>query len=158
MDRAQPDYDDACRFYEGHQDRSIVHEPTGNRIDFGSRTGKGKRGLTGVQRVTLDEALYLEPKHVGAVYPTMLTRPGAQVRVGSSAGLESSVVLRGIRDRGRSGKDPRLAYVEYGAPVRPCEDESACMTSALRVALWMTARCGGTPTVLCGAAGSPRKP
>jgi hypothetical protein len=118
-----PDYDDACRFYEGHQDRSIVHEPTGNRIDFGSRTGKGKRGLTGVQRVTLDEALYLEPKHVGAVYPTMLTRPGAQVRVGSSAGLESSVVLRGIRDRGRSGKDPRLAYVEYGAPVRPCEDE-----------------------------------
>ena len=75
-----PDYDDACRFYEGHQDRSIVHEPTGNRIDFGSRTGKGKRGLTGVQRVTLDEALYPEPKHVGAVYPTMLTRPGAQVR------------------------------------------------------------------------------
>ena len=33
------------------------------------------------------------------------------------------MVLRGIRDQGRSGKDPRLAYVEYGTPVRPCEDE-----------------------------------
>lgn len=117
-----PDYDSQVKFYEGHQDRSIVHVPTGNRIDFGSRTGKTKRGLTGVMRVTLDEALYLEPQHMGAIYPTMLTRPGAQVRLASSAGLESSASLRTIRDRGRAGKDPRLAYVEYGALVLPCED------------------------------------
>ena len=116
------EYASQVKFYEGHQDRSIVHVPTGNRIDFGSRTGKGKRGLTGVMRVTLDEALYLEPQHMGAIYPTMLTRPGAQVRLASSAGVEGSASLRGIRDRGRAGKDPRLAYVEYGAPVRPCED------------------------------------
>lgn len=118
-----PEYAEQVQFYEGHQDRAIVHRETGNRVDFGSRTGKGKRGLTGVMRVTLDEALYLEPKHVGAVYPTMLTRPGAQVRIASSAGLESSAVLRGLRDRGRKGGDPRLAYVEYGARVRPCADE-----------------------------------
>lgn len=118
-----PDYDDQVRFYEGHQDRAIVHRETGHRIDFGSRTGKKSRGLTGVKRVTIDEALYLEPKHTGAIYPTMLTRPGAQVRVASSAGLETSGSLRAIRDRGRAGKDARLAYVEYGAEVRPCEDE-----------------------------------
>lgn len=121
-----PDYLEQVRFYEGHQDRAIVHEESGRRIDFGSRTGKASRGLTGVERVTIDEALYLEPRHMGAIYPTMLTRPGAQVRIGSSAGLVGSAALRGLRDRGRLGKDPRLAYVEYGAPRRPCADEK-CM-------------------------------
>ncbi|HET6908513.1 MAG TPA: hypothetical protein VFH54_04175, partial [Mycobacteriales bacterium] len=67
-----------------------------------------------------DEALYLEPKHVGAVYPTMLTRPGAQVRIASSAGLVDSEQLRRLRDRGRAGKDARMAWVEYGAERKPC--------------------------------------
>ncbi len=118
--KSNPEYDEQVTFYEGHQDMSIVHKDTGNVIDFQSRTGKAGRGLTGVKRITLDEALYLEPKHVGAVYPTMLTRPGAQVRIGSSAGLLMSAQLRRIRDRGRAGKDKRLAYVEYGAKVKPC--------------------------------------
>ena len=118
--KASPEYDEQVTFYEGHQDMSIVHKDTGNVIDFQSRTGKAGRGLTGVKRITLDEALYLEPKHVGAVYPTMLTRPGAQVRIASSAGLLISDQLRRIRDRGRGGKDKRLAYVEYAAKVKPC--------------------------------------
>lgn len=118
--KSNPEYDDQVTFYEGHQDMSIVHKDTGNTIDFQSRTGKAGRGLTGVKRITLDEALYLEPKHVGAVYPTMLTRPGAQVRIASSAGLMTSEQLRRIRDRGRAGKDKRLAYVEYGAAHHDC--------------------------------------
>lgn len=118
--KSNPEYDEQVTFYEGHQDMAIVHKDTGNTIDFQSRTGKAGRGLTGVKRITLDEALYLEPKHVGAVYPTMLTRPGAQVRIASSAGLLISEQLRRIRDRGRVGKDKRLAYVEYGATRRPC--------------------------------------
>ena len=118
--KSNQDYDEQVTFYEGHQDMSIVHKDTGNTIDFQSRSGKAGRGLTGVKRITLDEALYLEPKHVGAVYPTMLTRPEAQVRIGSSAGMVESAQLRRIRDRGRSGKDRRLAYVEYGAERRPC--------------------------------------
>ena len=118
-----PEYSEQVRFYEGHQDRAIVHVESGRRIDFGSRTGKANRGLTGVERVTLDEALYLEPQHIGAIYPTMLTRPGSQVRLASSAGLKGSAVLRGKRDQGRTGTDRRMAYVEYGAPRRPCSDE-----------------------------------
>ena len=118
--KSNPEYDDQVDFYEGHQDMSIVRKDTGHRIDFQSRTGKAGRGLTGVKRITLDEALYLEPKHVGAVYPTMLTRPEAQVRIGSSAGLLMSEQLRRIRDRGRLGKDKRMAYVEYGAKFKPC--------------------------------------
>ena len=123
-----PEYSERVQFYEGHQDRAIVDLETGNRIDFGSRTGKTKRGLTGVERVTLDEALYLEASHMGAIYPTMLTRPGAQVRLASSAGLESSAALRGLRDRGRAGKEPRLAYVEYGAERTQCLDERCLHT------------------------------
>lgn len=118
--KSNPEYDEQVTFYEGHQDMSIVHKDTGNTIDFQSRSGKAGRGLTGVKRITLDEALYLEPKHVGAVYPTMLTKPEAQVRIGSSAGMVESAQLRRIRDRGRAGKDKRLAYVEYGAGRRTC--------------------------------------
>lgn len=115
------EYADLVDYYEGHQDLSIYRRDDPNaRIEFRSRTGKASRGLTGVKRVTLDEALYLEPKHVGAVYPTMLTRPGSQVRIASSAGLVSSAQLRQIRKRGRGGKDARLAYVEYGARFRAC--------------------------------------
>jgi hypothetical protein len=118
--KSNPEYDEQVTFYEGHQDMSIVHTETGNVIEFQSRTGKAGRGMTGVKRITLDEALYLEPKHVGAVYPTMLTKPEAQVRIGSSAGLLISEQLRRIRDRGRKGKDKRLAYVEYGAGFKAC--------------------------------------
>lgn len=118
------EYDDQVAYYEGHQDMAIVRKDNGARIEFRSRTGKGGRGLTGVKRITLDEALFLEAKHIGAVYPTMLTRTGAQVRIGSSAGLEASDQLRRIRDRGRTGKDNRLAYVEYGAERKQCAEKT----------------------------------
>lgn len=118
--KSNPEYDELVTFYEGHQDMSIVRKDTGATIEFQSRTGKAGRGLTGVKRITLDEALYLEAKHVGAVYPTMLTRPGAQVRIASSAGLVGSAQLRRLRDRGRAAKDKRLAYVEYAAQHRAC--------------------------------------
>jgi hypothetical protein len=118
--KSNPEYDEQVTFYEGHQDMSIVHTETRNTIEFQSRTGKAGRGFTGVKRVTVDEALYLEPKHVGAIYPTMLTKPEAQVRIASSAGLLMSEQLRRIRERGRTGKDKRLAYVEYGAKFKPC--------------------------------------
>jgi len=122
---SNPDYSERADYYEGHQDLAIyLKDNPRHRIEFRSRTGRSSRGLTRVKRITLDEALYLEPKHIGAVYPTMLTRPGSQVRIGSSAGLLMSAQLRRIRDRGRSGKDPRLAYVEYGAKFRKCDDPS----------------------------------
>lgn len=121
---AHPDYARRAKFYAGHQDMSIHVDfddpdvPT-KVIEFQSRTGRANRGFT-CDRLTLDEALYLQPSNMGAILPTLVTRKGAQVRYASSAGLLDSAVLRQIRDRGRSGKDPRLAYVEYGAPRRRC--------------------------------------
>lgn len=146
--RSNPDYEDQVTFYEGHQDLKITRRDDPDRyIDFVSRTGKKGRGYTGVQRVTLDEWLYGEASHVGAIYPTMLTQRGAQIRLMSSAGLVSSKQLRAMRERGRSGKDKRLAYVEYGAPVTPCADPSCGHTVGTEGcalddrSLWWAANC-----------------
>lgn len=119
---AHPDYDARTRFYEGHQDLAIIVEhddAPDSLLEFHARTAKKGRGFS-CDKLTLDEALFLRPGDMGALLPTMLTRPHAQVRYGSSAGVLSSKVLRGIRDRGRGGKDPKLAYAEYGARRKKC--------------------------------------
>lgn len=117
-----PEYADRAKFMSGHQDMSITvdnGDAPDSVIEFEARSGRSGRGWT-CDRLTLDEALFLKPNDLGAILPTLVTRGDAQVRYGSSAGLEISAALRGIRDRGRGGKDPRLAYVEYGAPRRAC--------------------------------------
>ncbi len=94
---------------------------SGARIDFAARTSSGAtgRGLSG-DVVVLDEALYLTPTMMGALLPTLSARPDPQVRYGSSAGLLDSEVLRSIRDRGRAGGDPSLAYVEWSTDRGGC--------------------------------------
>lgn len=83
----------------------------GQRLIFRARTKGGGRGLT-APRVVLDEAFALQPEHMGALLPTLSAVPDPQVVYGSSAGLASSGVLRGVRDRGRAGLG-RLAYLEW---------------------------------------------
>lgn len=85
---------------------------TGQRVRFKARTKSGGRGLTG-DKVVLDEAFALQASHMGALFPLLSARPDPQVVYGSSAGLAESFVLRSIRDRGRAGDDPRLAYLEW---------------------------------------------
>ena len=85
---------------------------------------------------------------MGALLPTMITRPDAQVRFGSSAGFAASGVLRDLRDRGRAGGDSRLAYVEYGAAMQECA-QRGCLHTYGAVegcalddrALWWQANC-----------------
>jgi hypothetical protein len=95
---------------------------TGQRLMFKARTKTGGRGLTG-DVVILDEAFALSPAEMGSLLPTLSARPDPRVYYGSSAGLLSSDVLRGIRDRGRPGGDPSLVYVEFCAPENACADE-----------------------------------
>ena len=95
---------------------------TGARLKFKARSKTAGRGLTG-DKVILDEAFALSAGEMGALLPTMSARPNPQLRYASSAGLESSQFLRGIRDRGRRGGDPSLAYLEWCAPEGSCADE-----------------------------------
>lgn len=96
----------------GDQSIKLLPRHSGPRIDFLARSTGGGRGLDG-DTVILDEALYLTPAMMGALLPVLSSKPDPQVRYGSSAGLLESEVLRAIRNRGRAGGDPTLAYVEW---------------------------------------------
>lgn len=98
----------------GNNDRSIIFGD-GRKLKFQARSKSGGRGIQG-DLVVLDEAFALQPAHIGALMPILSTRPMARVLYGSSAGLASSDLLRGIRDRGRKGGPGAPAYVEFCAP------------------------------------------
>lgn len=121
-----PDLRAQCKWPppSSNQDRAIELK-TGERIEFHTRSGGRARGLTG-GKVILDEALFLEAADIGAVVPVMATQADAQVVYASSSGLLRSEVLRGIRERGRAGGEPRLAYFEWSAPRLDCEAGDRC--------------------------------
>jgi hypothetical protein len=100
-------------------DDPSIELKSGQRIKFKARTKSGGRGLSG-DKVVLDEAFALTPDHMGALLPTLSVRPDPQLLYGSSAGLFHSDVLRGIRDRGRTGSSARLAYIEWCAARKAC--------------------------------------
>lgn len=107
---------EACRF--------------GQRLRFKARTQGGGRGLTG-NKVILDEAMYLQQAMMDALVPTLSAVDDPQLVYGGSAGLPKSKVWRGVRDRGRPGGDPRLAYMEYCSQ----PEENACADEACTHAL-----------------------
>lgn len=92
---------------------------TGARLIFRARSKRAGRGLSG-NTVFLDEAFALMPAHLGSLLPTLSAVPNSQVFYGSSAGHLYSKILRGVRDRGRAGGDPSLAYLEWCAPLGGC--------------------------------------
>lgn len=95
---------------------------SGASLEFRTRSARGGRGLSG-RRLTLDEAMFLTSAQIGALVPVLSAQTvhsDVQLRYGSSAGLPMSAVLRGVRDRGRAGGDPRLTYTEWVAEQRPC--------------------------------------
>jgi hypothetical protein len=123
--RKHRDYAQRCDFRETNGEQAIIVDED-RRIEFHARSGKGGRGFPGVKRITLDEWLFGRPGDLGALAPTIVTQPDAQIRYASSAGKVESAALRDVRNRGRAGTDPRLAYVELGAEWRPCEAGIGC--------------------------------
>ena len=122
-----PDLDREVKaIHRGNGDEAI-ELLSGQRVRFRARTKGGGRGLSG-DKVILDEAFALKPVHMGALLPTLSARPEPQVVYASSAGLNESAVLRGVRDRGRAGGDPSLTYVEWCDPDRDgCRDGVECV-------------------------------
>jgi len=104
---------------------------SGERIEFHARSKGGGRGIKG-DKITWDEAAFLQRAQTGALLPILATRKGAQVRYASSAGFINSDVLRRIRDRGRAGGAPRSAWFEWCAPQVECADP-ACNHEAGKV-------------------------
>ncbi len=96
---------------------------SGARLIFRARSKRAGRGLSG-NTVILDEAFALMPHHLGSLLPTLSAVPNSQVFYGSSAGHLTSSTLRALRERGRKGNDPSLAYLEWCAPDGGCGSET----------------------------------
>ena len=120
-----PDLDrEVKQIHRGNGDEAI--ELTDDRrLKFKARTKGGGRGLTG-NRIVLDEAMYLKAAHMGALVPTLRAVPDPQLVFAGSAGMADSHVWRSIRDRGRAGGDPSLAYNEWASDAEPggCADDA----------------------------------
>lgn len=114
------DYATRCEFRDGNTGgQAIIVDGGASVLEFHARSGKGGRGFT-TGRLTLDEWLFGRPGDLGALAPTIVTMPGAQIRYASSAGKLESEALRQLRGRGRAGS-PGLAYIELGAPREACD-------------------------------------
>lgn len=81
---------------------------------FATRSGRGYRG-TSFGKMLLDEYLFTQASHEGALFPTQTTFRDWQRLGATSAGLAESGRARVLRDRGRPGDrvaEPRFLYFE----------------------------------------------
>lgn len=101
----------------------------GARLRFVARSTGSGRGFSG-DCVILDEAYNLASEGMSALLPTLSARPNPQIWYTSSAGMESSVQLRRVRERGLSGDAGRLAYFEWSAPSDADLDDPAAWAQA----------------------------
>lgn len=98
----------------GSGEQAIEHR-NGCRLIYAARNADAGRGFAGASSLYLDEALRLNPAHLGALTPTLMTSPNAQIWYASSGGLSDSTVLWSLRKRALSGDGGRLAYMEHTA-------------------------------------------
>jgi hypothetical protein len=128
---AREAFNDACQIIDGcdmlakrvkkityANGEEAVELHSGARLEFLARSKGGGRGLGG-KRIVMDEALFLSAEAMGALLPTLAARSmtgDPQIMYASSAGVLGSDHLRTLRDRGRSGTDPSLVYIEHCAP------------------------------------------
>lgn len=97
------------------RDSEAIVLTSGAVWEWRARTDAGGRGGQADVWVA-DEALYLTSGMIAARRPTMRSRPGAQMRLASSAALKRSTYLRSVVRRGRGRNDASLIYSEHCAP------------------------------------------
>lgn len=114
---------------------------SGGQIKFKTRTKSGGRGLSG-DLVILDEAMILSELAVGALLPLVSARKNPQIwYTGSAVDADvhdSGRVFARIRERGLTGTDPSLVYLEWSCkpgadPTDPREHARANPAYAIRI-------------------------
>jgi hypothetical protein len=93
-----------------HGEEGIILK-SGQRVRFLARTKGSGRGFS-ADVVFIDEAMYLDDRHISALLPTTAARPNPQIWYTGSAGTYESVVLGRVHRRGRAG-DSSLCYMEW---------------------------------------------
>jgi hypothetical protein len=96
----------------------------GARFRFVARSRQSARGFTG-DRLIVDEAQELSRSAMGAILPTLSTRPNPQVNYFGTPPEETndSEHWESLRDRGRAGDDGTLAWLEWSAQTDDLDDE-----------------------------------
>ncbi|GAA4358457.1 hypothetical protein [Angustibacter luteus] len=113
----------------GEEGLQVVDGP---ELRFLARSRVSGRGFDKVDKIYLDEALAgLDADDMAAILPTMTEAPNPQIWYLSSSGLHDSHQLTAVRDRGRAGNDPSLAYFEWGNPLGVDLDDPAAVRTAL---------------------------
>lgn len=102
---------------------------SGARLRFVARSGGSGRGFSG-DWVLFDEAMFLPPSILAALFPTLSARPNPQLWYTGSAGMDDSEQLRRVRERGQRGGDPGLAYMEWSSDPRADMDDPAAWAEA----------------------------
>lgn len=97
---------------------------SGQRLRFMARTRSSGKGFTG-DRAVMDEAQELSRASMGAVLPTMAARPNPQVVYAGTVpeAQDDGEHFETLRDRGRRGGDPTLAWLEW-SPTPTGPDDS----------------------------------
>lgn len=118
------------RVKRGNDDRSIILRD-GSRVKFLARSGGSARGFSG-DLIIFDEAYALKGSMLAAMRPTMAARSitgQPQIWFASSAGMEDSDVLNGMRSRVidepsqephdhtilQTAAEPKLLWMEWSA-------------------------------------------
>jgi len=84
----------------------------GKRLRFIARSSGSGRGFS-ADLVILDEAYNLGDDQMAALLPTLSARPNPQIWYTSTAGVPTSVQLGRVRERGLTGTDRSLAFLEW---------------------------------------------
>ena len=99
--------------------KEAIRLKTGQRLAFRARSKGGGRGFT-ADLVVLDEAMDCPEAVIGALMPTLSSRPNPQLWMTGSAVdqniMENGVAFARIRERGIEGTDPALVYYEWSRP------------------------------------------
>lgn len=116
---------DLVRLVKRHSQQvglEYVELTTGARIAFTTRSASAGRGLS-IDRLVVDEAEDLPAPEVGALAPTVFSRPKAQsIYVGTAPGpMHDAEAFATMRKSAHEGLNPRLAWwewcAEYGADI-----------------------------------------
>ncbi|OBF52536.1 hypothetical protein [Mycolicibacterium monacense] len=114
--QSHPDLEARVRRHSQMIGAEYVELDTGARIAFTTRSASAGRGLS-VDRLVVDEAEDLPAPEVGALAPTVFSRPHAQsLYFGTAPGpMHDSEAFATMRSSAHDGLNPRLAWWEWCA-------------------------------------------
>lgn len=107
-------WDEVERVSKAHGEEGLELK-NGNRLRFAARTVTGAGRGFSPDDVVWDEAFRLPHEAMSAMRPSVSAKPDPQMVYASSTGYPDSEILWSLVERGRTGTDESLAFLEWSA-------------------------------------------